>query len=71
MELEPTMEFDELSMADFETTAEPASVSTTALSMGVSDGFFSSPRDDEDNRLFLIDPVSSSPELLDNLFTTF
>jgi len=71
MELEPTMEFDEMSMADLERTAAPTAMSATTMSIGLSDGFFSSSRDDEDNPLFLIEPVSSSPELLDNLFTTF
>lgn len=70
MDFESTLEFDEMSIADFDMTAGPTSMSTTAFSIGRSDGFFSSPRDDED-RLFLIEPVSASPEILDNLFTTF
>jgi len=76
MESEMVMEFDELSIAEFESVAEPSTMSSTTMSLGLSDGLFSSsrdssPRDDEDNRLFLIEPVSASPELLDDLFTTF
>jgi len=69
MESEMAMEFDELSIADFESVAEPTTMSATTMSFGLSDGFISSPR--EDSRLFLIEPVSASPELLDDLFTTF
>jgi len=71
MESEMAMEFDEMSMADFESVAEPSSRSATSMSLGRSDDLFSSPREDIDNRLFLIEPVSASPELLDDLFTTF
>jgi hypothetical protein len=71
MESEMAMEFDEMSIADFESVAEPSAMSTTTMSLGLSDGLFSSSREDSDNRLFLIEPVSASPELLDDLFTTF
>jgi hypothetical protein len=71
MESEMAMEFDEMSMADFESVTEPSSMSATSMSLGRSDDLFSSPREDIDNRLFLIEPVSASPELLDDLFTTF
>ncbi len=62
---EDMMVMDELSIAGMEDSF------SEAMPTSMSPGFTSSPIDTEEEFLFLIEPLSTSPEMLDDLFTTF